>query len=231
MTDVYVVAGTGPWSRTVFDERLATRPGRWVFAGASRELTAARLEQLRPRYVFFLHWSWKVPAEILNAHECIGFHMTDLPYGRGGSPLQNLILRGHRTTTLAAYRLVEAVDAGPVYLKTPVSLDGRAEDIYLRVAHIAADMIADLLQSPRTPTPQDGEVVVFRRRSPADSRVPEVTTLERVYDFIRMLDAEGYPRAFTEVDGWRYEFSNASLDGDSVRAEVRISPLPTTDQS
>ncbi len=25
--------------------------------------------------------------------ECVCFHMTDVPYGRGGSPLQNLIIR------------------------------------------------------------------------------------------------------------------------------------------
>lgn len=32
------------------------------------------------------------------------FHMTNFPYGRGGSPLQNLMKRGHHTTTITALR-------------------------------------------------------------------------------------------------------------------------------
>ena len=56
------------------------------------DLTPERLASLDPRYVFFLHWSWKIPAEIHTRFECVIFHMSDVPYGRGGSPLQNLIV-------------------------------------------------------------------------------------------------------------------------------------------
>jgi len=37
---------------------------------------------------------WIILKEIFENYEIILFHMTDLPYGRGGSPLQNLIVRG-----------------------------------------------------------------------------------------------------------------------------------------
>jgi methionyl-tRNA formyltransferase len=58
--------------------------------------------------------------------------MTDIPYGRGGSPLQNLIARRRKKKTkLSALRMVEELDAGPVYTKTNISLMGRAEEIYL----------------------------------------------------------------------------------------------------
>ena len=40
--------------------------------------------------------------------------MTDLPYGRGGSPLQNLIVRGHKETKISAIKVVKELDAGPV---------------------------------------------------------------------------------------------------------------------
>ena len=43
--------------------------------------------------------------------------MTDLPYGRGGSPLQNLIINGHKETMMSALRCVQELDAGPIYLK------------------------------------------------------------------------------------------------------------------
>src|SRR5882672_1131472 len=91
----YLVVGSAPWNRRVFDNVIARLLGRWKFIGTREELTADAVNALKPRYIFFLHWSWKVPEELVGNYECVCFHMTDVPYGRGGSPLQNLILRGH----------------------------------------------------------------------------------------------------------------------------------------
>lgn len=96
----YIVADAKPWNRRVFDEIIAGYPGTWRFVRRPRELVPETVSDLAPRYLFFVHWSWKVPPEIVNNYECICFHMTDVPYGRGGSPLQNLIVRGHRQTKL-----------------------------------------------------------------------------------------------------------------------------------
>jgi len=43
--------------------------------------------------------------------------MTDLPFGRGGSPLQNLIVRGFTHTKLSALRVEKGLDTGDIYLK------------------------------------------------------------------------------------------------------------------
>lgn len=225
------MAAVHSWNRRIFEEVLARYPGDWVLVDNPADLTVARLASLRPRYVFLLHWSWKLPQSIFDTYECIAFHMTDLPFGRGGSPLQNLILRRHRQTMLTAFRVVEEMDAGPVYVKAPLSLEGRAEDIYIRASTLAADLIKQILESRPIPTAQHGEVVTFRRRAPADSRLPEDAAPEQLYDFIRMLDAEGYPRAFIEVGKWRCEFLSATFDGQSVRAEARLSPVRTSDPS
>ena len=64
------------------------------------------------------------------------FHMTDVLYGRGGSPLQNFIIRGHKETKLTAMKCVKELDAGPVYLKEFLSLLGNAEEIYMRHLHL-----------------------------------------------------------------------------------------------
>ena len=227
----YVVAAVHAWNRRIFEEVLVRNAGEWTLIDQPADLTAARLADLNPRYVFLLHWSWKVPAEIVERYECIGFHMTDLPYGRGGSPLQNLILRGHRETKLTAFRVIDEMDAGPVYLKAPLALDGSAEEIYIRASMLAADLIGQILERRPVPAAQQGEPVVFRRRSPEDSRLPESAGPQQLYDFIRMLDADGYPRAFLESGTWRCEFLRASLDGELVRAEARLSPIRGSRQS
>ena len=67
--------------------------------------------------------------------------MTDLPYGRGGSPLQNLIIRGGKTTKLFAFRMTEEFDARPNYLKRNLSLEGTAREIFIRANYLSAKMI------------------------------------------------------------------------------------------
>ena len=58
------------------------------------ELTYKTLSDIKPEFVFFPHWSWLIPEEVYEHFNCVVFHMTDLPFGRGGSPLQNLLVRG-----------------------------------------------------------------------------------------------------------------------------------------
>ena len=51
-------------------------------------------------------------------------------YGRGGSPLQNLIQRGNSSTMLTALRCCDGLDTGDVYLKQPLDLHGSGRDLY-----------------------------------------------------------------------------------------------------
>lgn len=221
----FVVVGSRPWNRRVFDETIAHLAGRWHYIGTQEELTAAALHEVAPRYVFFLHWSWKVPAEIIRDYECVCFHMTDVPYGRGGSPLQNLIVRGHRRTKLTALRMTERFDEGPVYLKRDLCLEGNAEEIFIRATRLSAEMIEQIVAEEPEPVAQTGDAVVFKRRTPAESEVPSLPTLQALHDFIRMLDAQGYPRAYLEHGGFRYEFRQAALYSGRVEAGVTITPI------
>jgi len=219
----YLVCGTKPWNRRAFDDIISRLPGDWHFVGSQAELTADRISQLRPRYAFFLHWSHKVPDEVLDLCECVCFHMADVPYGRGGSPLQNLILAGHRDTKLTALQMTAEMDAGPVYLKEPMSLEGNAEEVYIRSTYLAARMIGRITADEPTPLPQVGEPTVFRRRSPVESEIPaDLPSLEAAYDFLRMLDAGSYPRAFLRYGLFRIEFGRVGYYDGRLVADVTI---------
>jgi methionyl-tRNA formyltransferase len=219
--ELSVVAGSKSWNRRVFDEVIAAYPGEWAFAATTAELdevVAARI----PRRIYFLHWSWIVPDRILAATECVGFHMTDLPYGRGGSPLQNLVVRGHGSTKLTALRMTATVDGGPVYAKRDLDLHGTAEEVYVRTTYLAAEMIRTFLDTDPQPVAQEGEVVAFARRTPSESELPGNLTLPALHDFIRMLDAEGYPHAFLRAHGLRLEFRRAALYDERVEVDVVV---------
>ena len=193
-----------------------------MYVDSAKALTLDFVGKLSPRYIFFLHWSWRVPDEIVKRFECVCFHMTDVPFGRGGSPLQNLIVGGHRNSKLSALRMTEEFDAGPVYRKEPLSLEGGAEEIYLRAGRLSAKMIERIVREEMTPVPQEGKAVNFKRRTPPESEVGQFSSLEALYDFIRMLDAEGYPRAFLHHSGMRFELSRPALYDGRIVADVTI---------
>jgi methionyl-tRNA formyltransferase len=217
----YIVASCKPWNEPGFEVLKSEIEADWHWVSTSEQLLQT-LENCKPSYVFFLHWNWYVPNEIWQNLECVCFHMTDVPYGRGGSPLQNLITAGHKTTKLTALRMVAQMDAGPVYTRRELPLNGRAELIYKRAGEISFDVIRWIIEKKPIPMPQQGEIVAFKRRSPAQSRLPDNGTLEKLYDHIRMLDAPSYPLAFIEHGEYQIEFDNAALKGDEVIANVKI---------
>ena len=191
---------------------------------SKEELNLLNLSEIEPRFIFFPHWSWKIPKEIYERYECIVFHSTDLPFGRGGSPVQNLISRRLHETKVSAVRVVEKMDAGPLYMKESLSLYGStAEEIYMRMSQIIFEkMLPRIIEDSVTPVPQTGEVTVFKRFRPEDSLIDKAIQLESLFDKIRMLDAEGYPKAFLELDNLVLEFSRAALYSDGIHADVVI---------
>ena len=94
MTDTYAIVSSKIWNKNLASA-LNARIGK-VFHQISDPtyISLEYLERINPRCIFFPHWSHRIPKEVHDRFECIVFHMTDLPFGRGGSPLQNLIARG-----------------------------------------------------------------------------------------------------------------------------------------
>ena len=220
----YVLATSREWNKPLAKQLEEKTGHTFHLITRTEELTYERLRAISPRYVFFPHWSHIIPSEIHEAFECVIFHMTDLPYGRGGSPLQNLVLRGHQETQISALRCVAELDAGPVYMKRPLSLEGSASEIFLRAADVVQEMIEEIVRIEPLPEHQEGEPTVFRRRTPEQSNLREANllTLKDFFDFIRMLDAPTYPLAFIEHEGFLLEFTHAQLLSDSIEARVRI---------
>jgi methionyl-tRNA formyltransferase len=219
----YILVSAKPWHDELF-EVLSRRVGEnWIRIRTQEAFAIENLNRIDPDRIFIPHWSHLIPPEIYDRYECIVFHMTDLPYGRGGSPLQNLIIRGHDWTKISAIRVAEGIDTGKVYLKKDLPLYGTAEEIFMRSAEIIALMINELIEQNIQPVPQEGEVVEFKRRTPEDGNLEVVGTIDRIYDMIRMLDCPGYPRAYLETDHFKFEFERASLKHDkTIKADVRI---------
>ena len=222
MADLYVIASSKPWNKDLPVTLHAATGRQFQLISDPAELTPEHLIKLKPRYVFFTHWSHRITAEVFENCECVIFHMTDLPFGRGGSPLQNLIVRGIHETKISALRCAHEVDAGPIYLKHPLSLHGSAEDIYVMASEIIEKMIVEIINANPQPMAQVGEPTFFKRRKPDQGNLLDAESLEQAFDLIRMLDADGYPHAFINAGKFRMEFTSACLKADSIRADVKI---------
>lgn len=223
MTHHYVVCAIKDWNIKQFEQYSKHLNGVWTLMTEKSDLTLERLKEINPRYIFFPHWSWIVPKAIVENFECVCFHSSDVPFGRGGSPIQNLIIRGITKTKISALRMVEDLDAGPVYVKRDLSLQGRAQDIFENSSTIIAEMIADIIDKEPTPLDQKGEVVVFKRRGGDENLLPKEGGLTYLYNHIRMLDAHSYPPSFIEHGDYTIEFTKATLEGDhTLKATVVI---------
>lgn len=214
----YCVATVRPWNIAEFENTIRHFPGHWHLVTGKDELTSDYLRRIKPRAIFFPHWNWKVPEEITSVFECVAFHAAALPFGKGGSPVQNLIERGFEATKLTAFRMAAGFDDGDIYLQRDLSLSGSAHEIFLRASKLASSMIGEMIANWPAPTPQVGEAVTFKRRKPEQSRLEGEFDLKKVYDHIRMLDAPEYPKAFVELGETRIEFADAELHDGEVRA-------------
>jgi methionyl-tRNA formyltransferase len=118
----------------------------------------------------------------------------------------------------------EGLDTGDVYLRTDLSLEGKADEIFVRAGEVIKNMIDEIINNEITPVKQSGTPTYFVRRKPEESKIDnQINDVKSMYNFIRMLDAKNYPKAFLENDIFKFEFTNAKIENEfEITAHVRI---------
>lgn len=219
----YIIVTVKKWNLEQYIVSGFKKNKNFILINDPKKLTLKKLDSIKPKYIFFPHWSFKVNDKIINRYSCVCFHETNVPYGRGGSPIQNLILRNHKKTFITALKMTNVLDGGPVYIKRSLDLHGKAEEIYYRAAKIVFKMIKEIIKRNPKPLKQKGKIVRFKRRKPKQSNIPKnLDNLNNLYDFIRMLDADSYPKAFIKHGKFNIKFNNAKLSKKSINAMVNI---------
>ena len=219
-----VVACSSPWLSTKDFDSLSSMIDITVIDNKEgMNLTA--LKSLAPDYVFFPHWNWKISKDIIKAYKPIIFHTAPLPKGRGGSPIQNLILAGHKTSPVWALFATEKFDEGPLITNRDVSLEGKLSEIFARIKTAVLEMICEICEGKTVSKPQEGDVEIFKRLTALDNLIPNDVDISSVYDRIRMVDASGYPNAYIEYGNLKIEFEDANFDGDQVITTAKITVI------
>lgn len=161
MTRHLVCAGPQPWASAVYGH---LGKGFLLVRGFEAADLLVAAHALQPRYLFFLNWSPRVGRVLTDRWECVNFHCTALPFGRGGAPIENLLLRGHTETTMTAHRMTQELDAGPVYgTRGPISLSGAKRDILARFVVPVVELAQFIARERPEPVAQVGEATAFAR--------------------------------------------------------------------
>ena len=150
------------------------------------------------------------------------FHTAPLPFGRGGSPIQNLILRGIDKSPVCALRMTEIIDGGPIYDSIYVSLDGTITEIFIKIARCIEKLIIKICHENIKPNEQKGNITLFNRLTYADNELKSQYSIKELYDRIRMVDADEYRRAYINFGNYKIEFSQPYIQNKELVAQIRL---------
>ena len=98
---------------------------------------------------------------------CINVHASLLPRWRGAAPIQYAILSGDGSTGISIMKMVEALDAGPVYRRRSIEIGARetAGELHDRLAALGAELLLEtvplILAGQLKAEPQEAERATY----------------------------------------------------------------------
>ena len=158
------------------------------------------IKDFGPDLVMFYGWSWIVSKDLIENFTCLMLHPSPLPLYREGSPLQNQIIEGKKTSKVSIIIMTEELDAGPIVGQMDISLEGNISDIFQELTEKGTFLTEEILENGLDPKEQDHKnATVYKRRKPEESEITieEIKTksAEYLHNKIRMLQ-DPYPNAY-----------------------------------
>lgn len=156
---------------------------------------------------FFLGFEQIVKPEMLALHKHnLVVHASDLPKGKGWSPLTWQILEGKSDIPVSLFEAAREVDSGPIYARRTMSFRGTEliDEMRQTLGRITLELCEEFLH--RYPDivnqaiPQSGDPTFYPRRTPKDSRLDPDLPIRDQFRLLRVADNERYPCYF-ELDG------------------------------
>ncbi len=169
-----------------------------------------RLRQIAPDCCPVVAYGALIPQRALDVppHGWVNLHFSLLPAWRGAAPVQHAILHGDDVTGATTFRIVAALDAGPVFgvVTEPIQPDETAGELLERLAVSGAELLVATLdgiesgQLVAREQPADG-VSLAPKINAEDARVRWADPAVAIGRLVRACTPA--PGAWTELDGTR----------------------------
>jgi methionyl-tRNA formyltransferase len=166
------------------------------------------LSQWAPDLIVVVAYGRILPRQILELapHGCLNVHYSLLPKYRGAAPVPWAIIGGEEKSGVTTMRLVEKMDAGPIFLQREISIapNDTTASLQAKLAPVGAELlvetIAGLKAGKLTPQAQDESKVTYapvlkKEDGLIDWNLPAVSIERRVRGF------NPWPSAYTYLAG------------------------------
>jgi methionyl-tRNA formyltransferase len=187
--------------------RIPVIKARSLRSGQAREVISA----LDIDVAVVVAYGALIPPDLLERpqHGWINLHFSVLPRWRGAAPVQHAVMAGDATTGATVFRLVEELDAGPVYVSRsyPIAATDTSGTLLRRLAEQATDLVTATLRDiaegvEPVPQPTTG-ITVAPKITPDDARLDPSWSAADVDHLVR--GTSPAPGAWGELDGERFK--------------------------
>ncbi len=158
----------------------------------------------------YLSYGRIVESELLTRYRNnLVVHESDLPNGRGWSPLTWQVLEGKNVIPITLLEAALGVDSGDIYLTDTMSFNGVELLNELRTIQaektisLCKKFILNYPESVSWAKPQDGNSSYYPRRTKENSELDLDKTLREQFNLLRVVDNEKYP-AFIKMNGKKF---------------------------
>ena len=154
------------------------------------------------RFVFILGYTRILGSNFLNGNELnLVIHESNLPSGKGFSPVQWQIVEGSNEITVCLLEAsADGIDCGDVYIRDTLKLDGfeLLPEIRKKQAEVTFRIIKKFLITHRSiiPQKQKGKESFFSRRTRKDDKLDAKKTLEEQFNLLRIANNDEHPLYF-----------------------------------
>lgn len=181
------------------------------------------LKSWQPQLIVVVAYGRILPAAILEIapNGCINVHYSLLPKYRGAAPVPWTIVNGEEKSGVTTMRLVEKMDAGPIYLQAEVTLapDETTASLQARLTPIGARLLLETIQKMKDGSlvskMQDEREVTFapmikKQDGLIDWTQPAATIERRIRGF------SPWPSAYTKLHGKLMKIHRGKIVSTSI---------------
>lgn len=161
-------------------------------------------------FAFYLSFFKIVSSEFLSqfSHNLV-VHASDLPAGRGWSPMTWQVLEGKDNIKVTLFEANSDVDSGDIYLQETLNFTGSEliDELRKKLVNATFSLCLNFIKEyPKIllySKQQLGKATYYRRRKELDSELnPELSILSQ-FNLLRVVDNDRYPAYFFK-DGHKY---------------------------
>jgi len=173
--------------------------------------------------IFVLSYHKIIEKEFLNKASFFIIHASNLPQGKGWSPLFWQVLEGKKEIVFTLFKASVGVDSGDIYLQKTLKLTGLElfDKLRSKQGQMCVKMCIEFLKNYSILRPISQKLLLkkgakesfYTKRSPKNSKLDINKSLDENFNLLRICDNENFP-AFFYKNGVKFIIKIYSISTD-----------------